>query len=140
MTKFKRGVDAMFRAFEAQFGSEVTKFKRGEGGNWLNLLKLRLLLLLSDGRGNLCERFQATGCDGGYAQYIVVSEDLTYLIPERFTDTQAAPHTLRRSHRLPSFKADRNIQDRQNIGLEGMNQALISLKHGRYRGHGVLID
>ncbi|MEM2394687.1 MAG: zinc-dependent alcohol dehydrogenase family protein [Candidatus Bathyarchaeia archaeon] len=45
------------------------------------------------GNENLCGQFMGTGCDadGGYAEYMVVSEDFAYPIPERFTDSQAAP-------------------------------------------------
>lgn len=41
----------------------------------------------------MCLEFQGTGChvNGGYAQYTVVSEDFTLLIPERFSDSEAAP-------------------------------------------------
>ncbi|MGC8849764.1 MAG: alcohol dehydrogenase, partial [Candidatus Bathyarchaeia archaeon] len=41
----------------------------------------------------LCDGFMGTGCDadGGYAEYMVVSEGFAYPIPERFTDAQAAP-------------------------------------------------
>lgn len=37
--------------------------------------------------------FQGTGChaNGGYAQYIAISEDFAYLIPERFSDAEATP-------------------------------------------------
>ncbi|MEJ2492324.1 MAG: zinc-dependent alcohol dehydrogenase family protein [Desulfuromonadales bacterium] len=44
-------------------------------------------------RENLCPEFQATGrdADGGYAEYIVVPEESTYLIPDAFSDIQAAP-------------------------------------------------
>ncbi|MEM0253002.1 MAG: zinc-dependent alcohol dehydrogenase family protein [Candidatus Bathyarchaeia archaeon] len=47
----------------------------------------------SSGNENLCDEFMGTGChaDGGYAEYMVVQEDFAYPIPERFTDTQAAP-------------------------------------------------
>ena len=45
------------------------------------------------GNENLCLEFKGTGChvNGGYAQYTVVSEDYAYLIPKRFSDSQAAP-------------------------------------------------
>jgi propanol-preferring alcohol dehydrogenase len=45
------------------------------------------------GNENLCLDFKGTGCDahGGYAQYTVVRESYAYLIPERFSDSQAAP-------------------------------------------------
>ena len=45
------------------------------------------------GNENLWLEFKGTGChvNGGYAQYTVVSEDYAYLIPQRFSDSQAAP-------------------------------------------------
>ncbi len=45
------------------------------------------------GNENLCHRFQGTGCDanGGYAEYALISEDFAYPIPERFSDSEAAP-------------------------------------------------
>lgn len=46
-----------------------------------------------EGNENLCQEFKSTGCDvhGGYGQYTVVSENFAYLIPERFSDSEAAP-------------------------------------------------
>ena len=45
------------------------------------------------GNENLCVQFRGTGCDadGGYAEYMVVSEEFAYPIPDPFTDVQAAP-------------------------------------------------
>ncbi|MBW2056668.1 MAG: zinc-dependent alcohol dehydrogenase family protein [Deltaproteobacteria bacterium] len=45
------------------------------------------------GRENLCLEFKATGCDvdGGYAEYTRVPEEFAYPIPERFSDSEAAP-------------------------------------------------
>jgi len=45
------------------------------------------------GNENLCLDFKGTGCyaNGGYAEYTVVQEDYAYSIPERFSDSQAAP-------------------------------------------------
>ena len=45
------------------------------------------------GKENLCSDFRATGRDvnGGYAEYMVVPESFAYLIPELFTDAEAAP-------------------------------------------------
>ena len=45
------------------------------------------------GQENLCQQFQGTGhnANGGYAQYMVISEDFAYPIPEGFSDSQAAP-------------------------------------------------
>ena len=44
-------------------------------------------------RENLCEQARFTGyhADGGYAEYAVVREEFAYAIPNRFSDTQAAP-------------------------------------------------
>lgn len=45
------------------------------------------------GHENLCPGFLATGRDvnGGYAEYMTVPERYAYLIPEFFTDAEAAP-------------------------------------------------
>jgi propanol-preferring alcohol dehydrogenase len=47
----------------------------------------------TSGQENLCEKFFATGRDknGGYAQYMKVSERFSYRIPDIFTDEEAAP-------------------------------------------------
>ena len=45
------------------------------------------------GKENLCSGFKATGRDvnGGYAEYMVVPESFAYLIPDLFTNDEAAP-------------------------------------------------
>lgn len=45
------------------------------------------------GLENLCADFKATGRDmpGGYAEYMTVSEDFAFPVPEVFSDVQAAP-------------------------------------------------
>jgi propanol-preferring alcohol dehydrogenase len=45
------------------------------------------------GSENLCARAKWSGKDanGGYAEFMVISEDFAYPIPERFSDSQAAP-------------------------------------------------
>ncbi len=45
------------------------------------------------GLENLCASFKATGRDanGGYAEYMTVSENFAYKIPEYFSDSEAAP-------------------------------------------------
>ncbi len=45
------------------------------------------------GRENLCESQRFTGyhADGGFAQYAVVDENFAYVLPEGFTDVEAAP-------------------------------------------------
>jgi propanol-preferring alcohol dehydrogenase len=45
------------------------------------------------GRENLCEQAEWTGkdADGGYAEYMVIDEDFACPLPDRFSDSQAAP-------------------------------------------------
>jgi len=75
-------------------GSDVTRFQVGErvGIAWI-YSSCGKCKFCNRGDENLCDQFQATGlhANGGYAQYTVVSEDLAYPIPEKFTDSQAAP-------------------------------------------------
>ena len=75
-------------------GPGVTRFKVGDrvGIAWIYSSCGECEFCLR-GDENLCDQFQATGLDanGGYAQYTVVSEDFAYPIPERFSDSQAAP-------------------------------------------------
>jgi len=75
-------------------GSMATKFKIGErvGIAWIHSACGKCSFC-REGNENLCSEFQGTGCqaNGGYAEYTVVSEDFAYLIPDRFTDSQAAP-------------------------------------------------
>jgi len=75
-------------------GSEVTKFKIGErvGIAWIHSACGKCHFC-EEGKENLCPEFEGTGCqaNGGYAEYTIVSEDFAYLIPDKFTDSQAAP-------------------------------------------------
>jgi propanol-preferring alcohol dehydrogenase len=77
-----------------ELGSGVTKFNLGDrvGIAWINSA-CGECHFCKEGHENLCSEFQGTGChtDGGYAQYTVVSEDFTYLIPKRFSDAEATP-------------------------------------------------
>ena len=75
-------------------GSKVTKFKAGDriGIAWIHS-SCGKCKFCKRGDENLCDQFQATGlhAHGGYAQYTVISEDFAYPIPERYSDSQAAP-------------------------------------------------
>ena len=75
-------------------GPEASKFRSGDrvGIAWIYSSCGRCKFC-KRGDENLCDQFQATGlhANGGYAQYTVVSEDFAYPIPERFSDSQAAP-------------------------------------------------
>jgi len=75
-------------------GSQVRKYKPGDrvGVAWIHSSCGRCSFC-ARGDENLCDDFQATGlhAHGGYAEYTVVSQDFAYPIPQRFTDSQAAP-------------------------------------------------
>lgn len=74
----------------------------------------------SAGDENLCNEFMGTGChaDGGYAEYMVVHEDFAYPIPERFTDTQAAPLLCAGAIGYRALKLT-GMRDGEALGLYG---------------------
>lgn len=78
----------------SELGRRVTKFKIGDrvGVTWLYHSCGRCDFCKT-GRENLCEKAKWTGKDanGGYAEYMAINEDYAYPIPERFSDSQAAP-------------------------------------------------
>jgi propanol-preferring alcohol dehydrogenase len=75
-------------------GPEASRFAPGDrvGVAWLGGVCGRCAYCRR-GDENLCSAPVFTGWDkdGGYAQKLTVSEDFAYLIPEVFTDEQAAP-------------------------------------------------
>lgn len=77
-----------------ELGPDCHRFKKGQrvGVAWLRHTD-GSCRFCREGRENLCENQRFTGydADGGYAEYAVVSEDFAYEIPERFSDTEAAP-------------------------------------------------
>jgi propanol-preferring alcohol dehydrogenase len=105
----------------ADKGTAVTKFRTGDrvGVTWLYSACGRCRFCQS-GSENLCGNAKWTGkdADGGYAEYMVVSQDFAYLLPEEFSDSQAAPLLCAgvigyRTVRLAE------ITDGQTIGLYG---------------------
>ncbi|NNF17463.1 MAG: zinc-dependent alcohol dehydrogenase family protein [Gammaproteobacteria bacterium] len=96
-------------------GRLATRFRPGDrvGVGWIHS---------SDGseQENLSPDFRATGRDinGGYAEYMTIGEDYAYLIPEQFSDAEAAPLLCAgaigyRALRLCDFS------DGQRLGLTG---------------------
>ncbi|MGH7454963.1 MAG: alcohol dehydrogenase catalytic domain-containing protein, partial [bacterium] len=69
---------------------------------------------------NLCQRFKATGRDvnGGYAEYMTVSADFVYRIPEVFSDAEAAPLLCAGAIGYRSLRLT-GLKDGQNLGLTG---------------------
>ncbi|MHC4647476.1 MAG: zinc-dependent alcohol dehydrogenase family protein [Planctomycetota bacterium] len=107
--------------FVADTGKTVTKFKTGErvGVTWL-YSSCGKCPFCRRGNENLCDNARWTGkdADGGYAEYMAISEDFAYLLPERFSDSRAAPLLCAgvigyRTLRLAE------ISDGQTIGLYG---------------------
>lgn len=74
----------------------------------------------TEGNDNLCEDFKATGRDkdGGYAEYMTVSQNYAYLIPEVFTDSEAAPLLCAGAVGYRSLRLT-GLKDGQNLGLTG---------------------
>ncbi len=102
-------------------GKDVTKHKIGDrvGITWL-FSSCGECEFCRTGSENLCARAKWTGKDanGGYAEFTVIGEDFAYPIPERFSDSQAAPLLCAgvigyRTLRLA------DIKDGQKIGLFG---------------------
>ena len=77
-----------------KIGSSVTRFNINDrvGVAWIYSACGKCRFCLNDNE-NLCNDFKATGCDadGGYAEYMVVSEDFAYPVPDVFSDEEAAP-------------------------------------------------
>jgi propanol-preferring alcohol dehydrogenase len=87
------------------------------------------------GLENLCTDFRATGRDvhGGYAQYMVVPEAFAHPVPERFTDTEAAPLLCAGAIGYRSLRLT-GLEDGQNLGLTGFGaSAHLVLKMVRHR-------
>ena len=123
-------------------GPGVTKFKRGDrvGVAWIHSACGKCHFCL-EGNENLCLAFQGTGCDanGGYAQYSVVSEDFAYLIPERFSDVQAAPLLCAGAIGYRDLKLS-GIRKGQALGLFGFGaSAHIVIQVAKYWGCEVFV-
>jgi propanol-preferring alcohol dehydrogenase len=118
-------------------GSGVTKFKVGDrvGISWIHSACGKCHLC-KEGNENLCSEFQGTGCqaNGGYAEYTVVSEDFAYLIPDRFTDSQAAPLLCAGAIGFRDLRLS-GIKPGQSLGLFGFGaSAHIVIQLAKYWG------
>ena len=104
-----------------KLGSKVAKFKKGDrvGIAWIHS-SCGKCSFCREGRENLCAEFQATGCDanGGYAEFTTVLEDFAYLIPKRFSDSQAAPLLCAGAIGYRALRLT-ELQDGQILGLYG---------------------
>jgi propanol-preferring alcohol dehydrogenase len=102
-------------------GSEATKYNVGDrvGVAWI-YSSCGVCRHCRMGDENLCDQFVGTGCDadGGYAEYMKVSEDYAYPIPERFTDSQAAPLLCAGAIGYRALKLT-GMQDGEALGIYG---------------------
>ncbi|MEM2906981.1 MAG: zinc-dependent alcohol dehydrogenase family protein [Candidatus Odinarchaeota archaeon] len=73
-----------------------------------------------NGYENLCDRFKGTGCDadGGYAEYMTVSENFAYPIPSQLTDGETAPLLCAGAIGYRALKLT-GMQNGETIGLYG---------------------
>ncbi len=75
-------------------GEDANRFEKGDrvGIGWFYSSCGECDYCVS-GNDNLCPEFKATGRDanGGYAEYISIPENSAFLIPDKFTDAEAAP-------------------------------------------------
>lgn len=96
-------------------GREATKFEEGDrvGVGWI---------FSSTGAEdeNLSPEFRATGRDanGGYAEFMTVSENYAYPIPETFDDVEAAPLLCAGAIGYRALRLA-NLQNGQRLGLTG---------------------
>ena len=69
---------------------------------------------------NLCPEFKGTGRDtnGGYAEYMTVPEKFAYSIPNKFSDSEAAPLLCAGAIGYRSLRLS-NLEDGQRLGLTG---------------------
>ena len=123
-------------------GPEATRWRVGDrvGIAWINSA-CGQCRFCREGNENLCPEFKGTGChaDGGYAQYVAVSEDYAYLIPDRFSDTQAAPLLCAGAIGFRDLRLS-GIKPGQTLGLFGFGaSAHIVLQVARYWGCQVFV-
>lgn len=107
-------------------GSKATKFRIGErvGAAWI-YSSCGQCEFCRKGEENLCEQFQGTGChaDGGYAEYMVISEDFAYKIPDRFADlVKAVPLMCSGVIGYRSLELT-GMKDGKTLGLYGFGAA-----------------
>lgn len=118
-------------------GSRVTKFEVGDrvGIAWIHSACGKCHFC-KEGNENLCYEFQGTGlqANGGYAEYTVVSENFAYSIPDRFTDSQAAPLLCAGAIGFRDLRLS-GIKPGQSLGLFGFGaSAHIVIQLAKYWG------
>jgi len=126
----------------AGLGASTSKFKIGDivGIAWIYSACGKCSFCLA-GNENLCMDFKGTGCDvdGGYAEYIAISEKFAYPIPKKFTDAQAAPLLCAGAIGYRDLRLS-GIKPGQTLGLFGFGaSAHIVIQIARYQGYKVFV-
>ncbi|MGC9325335.1 MAG: zinc-dependent alcohol dehydrogenase family protein [Desulfomonilia bacterium] len=102
-------------------GKEARRYSPGDrvGVGWIFSSCGHCEFCLS-GQDNLCPEFTATGRDahGGYAQYMTVPENSAFLIPDVFSDAQAAPLLCAGAIGYRSLRLT-GMHDGDRLGLTG---------------------
>ena len=102
-------------------GPNTSKFKKGDrvGIGWI-YSSCGQCAFCQAGEENLCSDFRATGRDafGGYAEWMTVPEESAFLIPEIFTDSEAAPFLCAGAIGFRSLRLA-GLKDGQLLGLTG---------------------
>ncbi len=127
-----------------KIGQDVTRLNEGDrvGIAWIYSSCGRCGFCLK-GNENLCPDFMATGrdADGGYAEYVKVSEAFAYRIPEIFSDSDAAPLLCAGAIGYRSLRLA-GLEQGGAIGLTGFGASahivLKVIKHG-YPGSRVYV-
>jgi propanol-preferring alcohol dehydrogenase len=106
-------------------GSSVTQWKKGDraGVPWL-YRTCGTCSYCQSGKENLCDNAQFTGydADGGFAEYMVISEDFAYRMPENYTDIEAAPLLCAGVIGYQAFQAT-GLKDHGKLGLFGFGSS-----------------
>ena len=102
-------------------GSGVSGFKKGDrlGVAWI-FSSCGTCSFCISGKENLCRDFKATGRDvnGGYAEFITVPAASAFMIPEQFSDAEAAPLLCAGAIGFRSIKLS-GMKDGHRLGLTG---------------------
>lgn len=105
----------------AAVGPKAGRFAVGDrvGVAWIFSACGECLACLA-GNENLCPQFRATGRDayGGYAELMAVPEAFAYLLPDVFSDLEAAPLLCAGAIGYRSLRLA-NLRDGQPLGLTG---------------------
>lgn len=125
-------------------GTQARRFRKGErvGVAWI-FSACGQCEFCRAGLENLCARFIATGRDahGGYAQFMKVSEEFAYAIPEFLSDAEAAPLLCAGAVGFRSLRLA-GIADGQTLGLTGFGASghlVLKMTHALYPHSRILV-